>query len=61
MGSLAKPSGREGEKGKQHRELIGNSTEEARDPEGKRRSRKRKTRIFDIKLDTKMRKAFDTF
>ena len=43
--------------GKQHRELIGNSTEEARDPEGKRRSRKRKTRIFDIKPDTKMGKA----
>lgn len=40
--------------GKQKWEPIGNSIEEARDAEGKRRSQKRENRIFDIKPDTKM-------
>ena len=40
--------------GKQRREVVGVSIEEARDAEGKRRSQKRENRIFDIKPDTKM-------
>lgn len=40
--------------GKQRREIVGYSIEEARDAEGKRRSQKRENRIFDIKPDTKM-------
>jgi len=40
--------------GKQRREVVGFSIEEARDAEGKRRSQKRENRIFDIKQDTKM-------
>lgn len=40
--------------GKQRREAVGYSVEEARDAEGKRRSQKRENRIFDIKPDTKM-------
>jgi len=40
--------------GKQRREAVGYSIEEARDAEGKRRSQKRENRIFDIKPDTKM-------
>ena len=37
--------------GKQRRELIGYSVEEARDAEGKRRGQKREGRIFDIMPD----------
>ena len=40
--------------GKQRREAVGYSIEEARDAEGKRRSQKRENRIFDIKPETKM-------
>lgn len=40
--------------GKQRREVIGFSIEEARDADGKRRSQKRENRIFDIKPDAKM-------
>jgi integrase len=40
--------------GKQRREAVGNSIEEARDADGKRRSQKRENRIFDIKPDSKM-------
>lgn len=40
--------------GKQKREFVGFSIEEARDAEGKRRSQKRENRIFDIKPDSKM-------
>ena len=40
--------------GKQKREAVGCSIEEARDAEGKRRSQKRENRIFDIKPDAKM-------
>ena len=40
--------------GKQKWELVGNSIEEARDADGKRRSQKRENRIFDIKPDAKM-------
>lgn len=40
--------------GKQKWEHIGNSIEEARNAEGKRRVQKRENRIFDIKPDTKM-------
>ena len=40
--------------GKQRRELVGYSVEEARDAEGKRRSQKRENRIFDIIPDAKM-------
>jgi len=40
--------------GKQKREAVGYSIEEARDAEGKRRSQKRENRIFDIKPDAKM-------
>lgn len=40
--------------GKQKRESVGCSIEEARDAEGKRRSQKRENRIFDIKPDAKM-------
>lgn len=40
--------------GKQRREAIGYSIEEARDADGKRRVQKRENRIFDIKPDTKM-------
>ena len=40
--------------GKQKRESVGFSIEEARDAEGKRRSQKRENRIFDIKPDAKM-------
>jgi len=40
--------------GKQRREVVGYSIEEAKDAEGKRRSQKRENRIFDIKQDTKM-------
>jgi len=41
--------------GKQRREVVGYSIEEARDAEGKRRGQKRENRIFDIKRDTRMR------
>ena len=40
--------------GKQKRESIGFSIEEARDADGKRRTQKRENRIFDIKPDAKM-------
>jgi integrase len=40
--------------GKQKRESIGFSIEEAKDAEGKRRSQKRENRIFDIKPEAKM-------
>ncbi len=40
--------------GKQRRETIGFSVEEARDAEGKRRSQKRENRIFDIKPESKI-------
>lgn len=40
--------------GKQKREPVGYSIEEARDAEGKRRSQKRENRIFDIKPESKM-------
>lgn len=40
--------------GKQKRESVGFSIEEAKDAEGKRRSQKRENRIFDIKPDSKM-------
>lgn len=40
--------------GKQRREAIGYSIEEARDAEGKRRGQKRENRIFDIRPETKM-------
>lgn len=40
--------------GRQKKECVGNSIEEARDAEGKRRSQKRENRIFDIKPDSKM-------
>jgi len=40
--------------GRQRREAIGDSIEEARDAEGKRRSQKRENRIFDIKPEAKM-------
>ena len=40
--------------GRQKREAVGFSVEEARDAEGKRRSQKRENRIFDIKPDAKM-------
>jgi len=41
--------------GKQRRELIGTSIEEARDAEGKRRSQKRENRIFDILPESKIK------
>ena len=40
--------------GKQRREAVGDSIEEARDAEGKRRSQKRENRIFDVKPESKM-------
>ena len=40
--------------GKQKREAVGYSVEEARDADGKRRCQKRENRIFDIKPDSKM-------
>ena len=40
--------------GKQKREAVGFSIEEARDAEGKRRSQKRENRIFDIVPEGKM-------
>ncbi|MEE9913203.1 MAG: site-specific integrase [Deltaproteobacteria bacterium] len=40
--------------GKQKRESIGFSIEEAKDADGKRRSQKRENRIFDIKPEAKM-------
>src|SRR5664280_842470 len=40
--------------GRQKRESVGYSIEEARDAEGKRRSQKRENRIFDIKPEAKM-------
>jgi integrase len=40
--------------GKQKREYVGYSIEEARDAQGKRRSQKRENRIFDIKPDARM-------
>jgi len=40
--------------GKQRREPVGFSVEEARDADGKRRSQKREGHIFEIKPDTKM-------
>ena len=40
--------------GRQRREAVGDSIEEARDAEGKRRSQKRENRIFDIKPEAKM-------
>jgi len=41
-------------KRKQCREMVGNSIEEARDADGKRRGQKRENRIFDIKPEAKM-------
>jgi integrase len=40
--------------GKQRKEFVGYSIEEARDADGKRRSQKRENRIFDIKPEAKM-------
>lgn len=40
--------------GKQKREAVGYSIEEARDADGKRRVQKRENRIFDIKPEAKM-------
>jgi hypothetical protein len=40
--------------GKQKREAVGFSVEEARDADGKRRSQKRENRIFDVKPDSRM-------
>jgi integrase len=40
--------------GKQRREFVGTSIEEAKDAEGKRRVQKRENRIFDIKPEAKM-------
>ena len=40
--------------GRQRREAVGYSIEEARDADGKRRSQKRENRIFDIKPEAKM-------
>lgn len=40
--------------GKQRREFVGYSVEEARDAEGKRRSQKRENRIFDMLPESKM-------
>jgi len=40
--------------GKQKREYVGFSIEEAKDADGKRRSQKRENRIFDIKPEAKM-------
>jgi integrase len=40
--------------GRQRREAVGYSIEEARDAEGKRRSQKRENRFFDIKPEAKM-------
>jgi integrase len=40
--------------GKQRKEFVGDSMEEARDADGKRRSQKRENRIFDIKPEVKM-------
>ncbi|MFH2061060.1 MAG: tyrosine-type recombinase/integrase [Pseudomonadota bacterium] len=40
--------------GKQKKEYVGLSIEEARDADGKRRVQKRENRIFDIKPETKM-------
>ena len=40
--------------GKQRREPVGFSIEEARDADGKRRVQKRENRIFDIKPEAKM-------
>ena len=39
--------------GKQRKEFVGYSIEEARDADGKRRSQKRENRIFDIKPEAK--------
>ena len=40
--------------GKQKREAVGYSIEEAKDADGKRRCQKRENRIFDVKPDSKM-------
>src|SRR4030042_3306685 len=40
--------------GKQRREVVGTSIDEARDADGKRRVQKRENRIFDVKADAKM-------
>ena len=40
--------------GKQKREVVGTSIDEARDADGKRRVQKREHRIFDIKPESKM-------
>ena len=40
--------------GKQKREVVGTSIDEARDADGKRRVQKRENRIFDIRADAKM-------
>jgi integrase len=40
--------------GKQKKEFVGTSIDEARDAEGKRRGQKRENRIFDIKPEVKM-------
>jgi integrase len=40
--------------GKQRKEFVGDSIEEARDADGKRRVQKRENRIFDIKPEAKM-------
>lgn len=40
--------------GKQRRELVGTSIQEARDAEGKRRSQKREGRIFEVRGEWKM-------
>ncbi len=41
--------------GKQRKESVGYSISEAKDADGKRRGEKRENRIFDIKIDTKMK------
>ena len=40
--------------GKQKKEMIGTSIEEARDANAKRRVQKREKRIFDVKLEARM-------
>jgi len=40
--------------GKQRKEYVGTSIEQARDAQGKRRAQKREGKIFDIKLDSKL-------
>ena len=40
--------------GKQKREYVGHSFEEAKDADGKRRAQKREGRIFDVRADHKL-------